>query len=233
MRKTPETAFALRLASALGTLLGARTAGAKTSKLLVFVQTVIKQRALQTLLQKALPGLEVTTVGRVADFGRSLKEGPDAVLTLPVVLQAHGMTPQIRGRRAGAIDEPYALLGVDAAPNIGSLKSVGAIEMLDRAKTNDFVRGLIGRQVKVERVTKVEDLLPLLQLQRADAVLIPLRMLSDIKGTSSLKLSYTELSTRVGLPALAGLGGGGKQTVLQAAKLAGRPAQLLGVDSWQ
>src|SRR5215475_408049 len=98
MRKISDTAWALRVGSALGALLGAGTASAKRTKLLVFVQTVIKQRALQLLLQETLPGLEVTTVGRVADFGRSLKEGPDAVLTLPIVMHEHGLIPQIRGR---------------------------------------------------------------------------------------------------------------------------------------
>jgi len=57
---------------------------------------------------------------------------------------------------------------------------------LGRDGTNAFVRGLVGSNVKVERVAKVEDLLPLLQMQRADAVILPSRMFSEIKSTSSL-----------------------------------------------
>src|ERR1041384_4188583 len=102
--------------------------------------------------------------------------------------------------------------------------------MLDRNGTNALVRDVIGKQVKVERVTKVEDLLPLLQLQRADAVLLPTRLFSDIKATSSLNLEHRELPGRLGLPALASVGPAGAEAVAQAAKLNGKAAQLLGVD---
>ena len=67
----------------------------------------------------------------------------------------------------------------------------------------------------------------------ADAVLLPARLFADVQGTSSLKLFSLELPTRVGLPALASVGASGKQAVAQASKLSGRPAQLLGIDSWQ
>lgn len=213
-------------------MLGTAPARAAPGRLLVFVQTGIKQRALQLMLQQALPALSVTTVGRVADFGRALADGQDAVLTLPLVMNARGIAPQVLGRRGGASDEPYGLVGANGAPQIADIKTVGALDMLDRAGTNTLVQNLVGKQVKVERVTKVEDLLPLLQLQRADAVLLPSRLLADIRATSSLSLEYRELPGRVGLPALASVGPSGADVVAQAAKLSGKAAQLLGVDSW-
>jgi hypothetical protein len=208
-------------------------ARAARGRLVVFVQTAVKQRALQAMIQSALSGLSVTAVGRVADFDRALEESPDAVLTLPIVLEARGMTPQVRGYRNGTPDEPYALIGVDAPPNAASIKTVGVVDLLGRDGTNGFVRGLVGSAVKVERVTKVEDLLPLLQMQRADAVLIPSRLYSDIASTSSLRLMRYELPTRVGLPAITGLGGGGSQAVDQVSRLGGEAAITLGTDSWR
>jgi len=213
-------------------LLQARPAVAGSARLLAFVQTSIKQRALQQLLQDALPSLSITTVGRVADFGRALTEGQDAILTLPIVMRARGISPQLLGRRAGASDETYSLVGANGVPVIANLRTVGAIDMLDRAGTNALVQNLVGQQVKVERVTKVEDLLPLLQLQRADAVLLPTRLFPDVKATSSLNLEHRELSGRLGLPALASVGPAGAEALAQAAKLNGKAAQLLGVDSW-
>jgi hypothetical protein len=222
----------IALSAAALALLHASSAAAGSTRLLAFVQTSIKQRALQQLLQDALPGLSVTTVGRVADFGRALEEGQDAILTLPIVMKSRGITPQVLGRRAGASEEPYSLVGANGPPVVANLRTVGAIEMLDRASTNVLVQNLVGKQVKVERVTKVEDLLPLLQLSRADAVLLPSRLFSDIKATSSLNLEQRELPARLGLPALASVGPGGAQAVAQASKLTGKAAQLLGVDSW-
>jgi hypothetical protein len=214
-------------------MLQSRVAGAARGRLLVFVQTTVKQRALQAIIQSALSELTVTAVGRIADFDRALEEAPDAVLTLPIVLAARGMSPQVRGYRNGAPDEPYALVAVDALPNPASVNTVGAVDLLGRDGTNGFVRALLGNSVKVERVTKVEDLLPLLQMQRADAVLIPSRLYSDLASTSSLHLVQHELPARVGLPAITGLGAGGIQAVDRVSKLAGEAARTLGTDSWR
>ncbi|HKY39316.1 MAG TPA: hypothetical protein VJN18_25435 [Polyangiaceae bacterium] len=222
----------IALGAAALALLHASTAAARSAKLLAFVQTSIKQRALQQLLQDALPSLSVTTVGRVADFGRALAEGQDALLTLPIVMSSRGIVPQVLGRRGGSSEEPYSLVGANGPPALASLRTVGAIDMLDRAGTNALVQNLVGKAVKVERVTKVEDLLPLLQLSRADAVLLPSRLFWDLKATSSLHLEQRELPTRLGLPALASVGPNGAEVVAQASKLTGKAAWLLGVDSW-
>ena len=44
-------------------------------RLLVFLHVAAKQRAFQTELQAALPGIVVTAVGRTGDFDRALGEG--------------------------------------------------------------------------------------------------------------------------------------------------------------
>src|SRR5687768_3165067 len=87
--------------AALGmTWLASTNAQAAAPQLLVFLHTAVKQRALQDALASSLPGVSVTTVGRVADFERKLAEGPDAVLTLPVVLRSKGLAVALAGHRA-------------------------------------------------------------------------------------------------------------------------------------
>jgi hypothetical protein len=213
--------------------LGTRIARAAGPKLLVFAHVAIKQRAFQTLLQEALPGLSVTTVGRVADFDRALADGPDAVLAMPIVLQAHGLSPKLHGQRGGSPDEKYCLVGADVPPSPGSVRTVGALDLVGREGTNAFVHGLLGSEPKVERVTKVEDLLPLLQMQRADAVLLPARLLAELRSTSSLSLASRELATKVGIVAVASVGDGGAQAVADVGKLSGDAAKALGVESWK
>src|SRR5690242_16645863 len=103
---------------ALGlTLAGERVASAANPKLLVFLHVALKQRAFQSLLEGALSGIDVTAVGRIGDFDRALAEGQDAVLTLPIVLDAKGLSASLRGSRNGSTDERYALVAVDNAPD--------------------------------------------------------------------------------------------------------------------
>jgi hypothetical protein len=201
--------------------------------LLVFLHMAVKQRAFQSELQAALPGTAVTAVGRVADFDRALAQGPDAVLTLPVVLAAHGLTPKLRGLRKGAGDEKYTLVAADTAPDPRRVAVVGALDLLGREGTTAFVHGLLGAKPKVERVTKFEDLLPLLQMQRVEALLLPARLLPDIRAASRMNLAPHELATPVGLPAVASLTAAGGDIATAVGRLPPALAAALGVDAWR
>jgi len=221
------------MGAALGlSLLASRTSQAQVPRLLVYLHVSLKQRAFQGLLQNALPGVDVTAVGRISDFDRAMSDTPDAVLTLPVVLSAKNMRVQLQGQRAGSAEEKYALVAADGAPDPGNVKTIGALDVLGREGTNQFVSRMLGRSPKIERVTKVEDLLPLLQMQRVDAILIPQRLLSDVKSASRINLVSRELGKQVGLPAVASLGSAGSSISASIAKLPLGLSQTMGVDAW-
>jgi len=207
--------------------------GRPSSRLLVFLHVALKQRAFQSELQSALSGIAVTAVGRTADFDRGLDEHPDAVMTLPMVLAAHGLPVTLQGLRRGSPEEPCALAGVDAQPDPATVASVGVLDILGRDGMNRFVLGLLGRQPKVERVTKVEDLLPLLQLQRVDAIIVPARLLGEIRSSSRLTLATRDLSRGIGLPAVSSLGPGGPAIVQAIRRLPVPIAGALGVLEWR
>jgi len=202
-------------------------------KLLVFLHVAVKQRAFQGELEAALAGISVTAVGRIGDFDRALKEGPDAVLTLPVVLAARGLGTQLRGRRQGVPDEAYALVGVDSSPDPAKIQTIGALDVLGRDGTDAFVMHVMGVRPKVERVTKVEDLLPLLQMQRVEAILLAARFVIELKKASRLNLMQRELSTRVELPAATKLGAGGPQILGALSRLPAQLSNAVGVDEWR
>ncbi len=223
-------AAAMLLASAA---LVSRSARADSAKLLVFVHVAVKQRALQSQLQGALPGIDVTAVGRISDFERTLKQGTDAVLTLPVVIEAFKLSVALRGQRAGNAQETYSLVAAGAAPDPNQVAAVGALDLLGRDGTNNFVKDLLGRACRVERVSKVEDLLPLLQMQRVEAILLPARLVSEIKATSKLDLAGTELAKKVGLPAAASVTATGSQVISALGKMPANVQRILGVDSWR
>jgi hypothetical protein len=193
----------------------------------------MKQRAFQTLLEAGLPGVTATAVGRIADFERALEDTPDAVLTLPVVLSAKGLAPSLRGAMGGSTEERYALLGSGSAPDPAQVVSVGALDVLGRDGTNRFVRGLVNAGAQVERVTKIEDLLPLLQMQRVDAVLLPARLIAELRAASRLPLAERELAIAVGLPAAASTGPNGPSVLAAISKLPKDLSRLLGVDEWR
>jgi hypothetical protein len=228
--RTRHTVQALALLAAAE--LVARRAQARSGKLLVFLHVALKQRAFESELQAALPALEVRAVGRLGDFERALDEGQDAVLSLPALLSAHGLVGRLQGMRGGASEEKYSLVGVGTAPDPTRVAAVGALDLLGREGTNAFVYGLLGSKPKVERVTKFEDLLPLIQMQKVDGILLPTRLLPDVQAASRLPLTQRELTKLVKLPAVASVGAAGADVLAAVARLPVKVSRTLGVDEW-
>lgn len=230
----PKTTLILEaITVAVAGELVSRTASAGAAKLLVFLHVALKQRAFESELQAAMPGVEVRAVGRLADFERALGDGTDAVLSLPPLLTAHGLTPKLQGLHGGSPDEKFSLVGAGTAPDPARVAAVGALDLLGREGTNAFVYGLLGARPKVERVTKFEDLLPLLQMQKVDAIVLPSRLLPELTEASRLPLAPRELTKLVKLPAVASVGTGGADVMAEVTHLNGKVAKTLGVDAWR
>jgi hypothetical protein len=226
-------AAALAVAGAAVVASTVGTAAAGSGSLLVYLHVSVKQRAFQSLLGAGLPGITTTAVGRIADFERALKDAPDAVLTLPLVLAAQGFPTTLRGLARGASEERYALVGAGGVPDPARVASVGALDILGREGTQRFVRKLVGQQARVERVTKIEDLLPLLQMQRVEAVLLPARLFNELRAASRLALAARELEATVGLPAGASTGPQGASVLAAISKMPKDLSRLLGVEEWR
>ena len=85
---------------------------------------------------------------------------------------------------------------------------------------------------EVQRVTKIEDLLQLLQFDRADAILLPERFLSDIRELTKMSFKLTRpagvkmLRTAIAFPA------GRHPVELLIRGLSRGIIEHLGVDSW-
>ncbi len=220
-------------AALVATFLTAGQASAQEAKLLVFLHLAVKQRALQSALQEALPGVKVIAVGRLGDFERGLADGADAVLAIPPVLANFKLGAKLRGYNGGSFDEKYSLLGVETSPDPTKVASVGALDLFGREGTNGFVKELLNASPKVERVSKVEDLLPLLQMQRVESVLLPARLVPEIKSASKLNLVTRDLTKQVGLPAVAVVTPEGDRIVAAVSKMSPATSKTLGVDSWR
>jgi hypothetical protein len=217
-----------------------RSAAAQAARpsLYVYLHTDAKSASLESSLKEKLKGLNVTVFGRFRDFEEAMTSNrPDALLGSRALVNSQNLPPALQGMRGTHDWEPWALVSV-GAPLTGSLggKVIGVVDLLGRRGTQDFVTDLLKTpDLKLKRVTKLEDLLPLLQFAAADAVLIPSSEVKAVTEHSQLSLQVRELPEgNVGLAAVSLLNPKFRDLVVkQIQALDPETNKVLGVDRWR
>jgi len=224
-------------------------AGARP-KVFVFFPSLARPLAIQEALAGKCPGLDVTVFGRLTDLrAMAAREPPLAILApLPALGQFGGYRPRLQGIRNGSATEKYVLLSIGKpfAPGADLGSSIGAVGIFDRAGMSAFAKGIVPGSPRINLVTKVEDLLPVLIFGSADAILISETNMREFRKKSRANLVSTELKNAqvgllaVGMRAAAPLAGAGAEAargekdILAALKaLDAGTLALLGVDAWQ
>jgi hypothetical protein len=242
-RAIVRAGLSLAMLAALGPGLPSRARADDRPTLFVFLQLDVKSNALEQALQKEMPGVAVTVFGRLRDFQDSIAtKNPDAIVAIAPLLEQAQAKPALLGMRGGKEWEPYLLVMTGAAaaaagttkPSLAG-KTVGIVDLLGRDGTQAFAAAAVGTpDVKVKRVAKIEDLLPLLEFSAADAVLIPSSAVKRFTERTRLTMAVRELpNARVGLPAVAVRNEKARGVIVQAIqKLEGETRFLLGIDSW-
>jgi hypothetical protein len=202
-------------------------------RLHAFVPTDMGVLSFQKLLAQAMPGTQVVAFGRHRDFELGLADGPDGVLTLEPILRAKQLRPAVMGNNTSGSTESYALISVDQSVEPASVVSVGAVDILGRQGMKEFVANLLGTSPKIEPVTKVEDLLPLLQLASVQAVLAPERLVRTLQEKSKLDLHATRTRGAVGLPGLSIMTSAGAVLANDIRRLGPQVSQEMGVTRWE
>jgi hypothetical protein len=219
-----------------GVVLGGspRAIAAAAPSLYVFLHSLLEARALNRLFEAALPGVAVWVLTKSRDFSIVRARNPDAVVALAPVLVANGFTPVLQGYKDGHASEPYVLLSTRSVTP-SSVKSVGAVDVLGRREMGKFVSSLLGgNEPQVEPVTKLPDLLALLQLEKVDAILLPARHANPLISRTRLSLTVSHLSGKgVGLPAFHPSTPEGQRMKGVFADLPSSLLKEIGVDAWR
>jgi hypothetical protein len=205
--------------------------------LYVFLQLDVKPNILEQTLQKQLPAVAVTVFGRFRDFQDVVaNKRPDAILAIPPLLDLDHTKPTLQGAKGGRDWEPYVLISAGSAGS-GSLsgKTIGVVDLLGHDGTQAFATAMLKTaDVKVKRVAKIEDLLPLLEFSAADAILLPSAVVKRLTERTRLPLAVHELpGAHVGLPAVAVLRAASRDTVVRSLQGLDTDAKgMLGIDNW-
>ncbi len=241
MRARPTRRRLLAWLLALVLALGSRPPAAQSQSrplLYVYLQSEAKSSVLEKVLRQQLPDLEVIVFGRFRDFEEALtRRGPDGVLAIQPLLAALNVPPALQGMRGDRDWEPYVLMAEESGVQSPAAASVvGVVDLLGRNGTQQLASRLLGNPtVELRRVTKLEDLLPLLQFSAAQAVLVPSASAKGFSERSRLRLRVHPLpDAKVGLPAVGVMKGDSRALLMRALQnLDATAYRMLGVERWR
>jgi hypothetical protein len=208
-------------------------------KLFVYYPSLVRPLAMQEALAEKCPGLDITVFGRQTDFQALVeRDHPEAILAqAPVLGQFPDYALQLQGLRKGKVSETYVLLSIDKPVDLSgvSASAIGAVGLLDRKAMAGFVADLLPAAPRINRVTKVEDLLPLLIFRSVPAVLVSESTMQEFQKKSQANLVGVRLEkAKVGLVALGTLAGADEKEMAKALRGLGQGEMLLlGVDAWK
>jgi hypothetical protein len=215
---------------------------AYAADLYVFYPTDVRPKSLQEKINRICPDVNTVAFGRVVDFYRQIdKLPPNAILSLkPVVTRDKEQRKQaqeshLNGTRAGQNSEEYVLVsiakGVDMA-QLAQLK-IGVLDILGRKPMKRFMNDLFAEKIKIKRVIKTEDFLPLLTFKLADAIFVSQSTFKKLQAKSKQNLVATATDIRIGL-AVTGIYQQNNNDISQCIqKMDLQTNALLGVDAWE
>lgn len=208
------------------------------AKIYVFYPSMARPNVVQTALAAKSGGNEITVFGRLADFTAMMTATPPDVILVPKALadQYKDFKVFLKGSRGGSTSGDAVLLSAGATidPKTAGGLNLGVVGILDRAAMGSFASGIVGGSPKLKLVTKVEDLLPLIQFKSADAVLVSEDQVDDIKGKSAAQLVATPVpGAKWSFVVAAASKDDAGKAIEPVLKALGSPEKkLLGVDGW-
>ena len=184
------------------------TVFAQQPSMYVYLNLAKKPRVLQRYIRKDLKNIDIIVFGRVADFNRQLSRNPpDAILTLRPILQDNGYTIDFQGYQSNQDSQHYLIVSEDGNIVTEGLqeKKIGIVDLFGKSTTSTFLTSLfgIGKPKRLNRVSKSEDLLRLLQYGMVDAVVLPEDVLNTFLAWTNLDLKTEKIQgAMVGLAAI-------------------------------
>jgi hypothetical protein len=208
--------------------------------LYIFYPSIARPQTIQDKVEKVFQGTTVTVFGRYNDFSAKIElEPPDMVITKPMLIkQLNSYTTVLNGYRNGKNEDSYVLLSINQPVDLKNITSetlIGTIDIMGRNGMNTFVSQFFPTIPKLKRVTKMEDLLPLLTFNMTAAVLIQEPAVSYFKTTSNLNFNVTPLpETKDGIVALGVKNGVDPGKIIAALKSVDKEVcSFFEVDLWK
>ncbi|PCK09142.1 MAG: hypothetical protein COA42_05670 [Alteromonadaceae bacterium] len=197
-----------------------------------------RANVVQDKLNAKCSDVDFVVFGRFKDFEAQMKaQPPYGILALqPIVEKKSDFKPIFLGVKGGETVETYVLVSVDTPVDIKKLdgSKVGAFDLLGRKEMKEFISSQLNAEVNVRRVTKNEDLLPLLSFNSVESIFLPSSLFDKMKATTNLNLVSTPLENKIGLISAALSDASPSESLKSCiSEFSNEINNMLGVEKWK
>ncbi len=207
--------------------------------LLVFLPGEVPKAQIQAEISKSAGGLAVEVFTNIRDFEKQREAEPKAAIVAPgaLVQLTGGYDVAMNGVNGNAVGEKYLIVTANDAVQLGNLpdKKVGVWNIFGRKNVEPFFQNYFGLKIsKLKTVNKKEDLLTLLGIDMADAILISQSDFNQLKKSSDVKLRVlAESKSPVPFPVVAIPKGGNAGAVKGLSGVSKGLLQKFDFDAWR
>lgn len=161
--------------------------------LLVFAPSMTKSNVLEKELESKIKTLSPRAFGRFSDFKAMVgKSQPKAVIAPMATLREMGLDHQVKlyATVNGQSFQPMVLVSIGKPLSLSATTdlSIGLVAIMDRPALKKYLERQLSKNIRPNPTTKLEDLLPLLTFQSAQAVLVTNSQAKEIKARSQADL---------------------------------------------
>gem|GEM_PF-1644833 len=195
-------------------------------------------------IQSGLDGLvgqgKTLVFGRIKDLEGAMATAPDAAIIASESFFKYtgGYTIALAGKMGGASSGKYLLVAASKEITMDNIKDkkVGIVDFLGKERISLFIKEYFGVDIKMlKRANKEEDLLTMLGIEAADAIIVSNFQYKEILSNTKLPLTIVaSSSSNVGLAGFAVRSGKADEKLKKTIQNA--PASLLkeiGITGWE
>lgn len=211
---------------------------ANAADIYIFKPSNEKATTVQEVIQGSCKDVNIIVFGRVKDFLKQVEaKKPSGIVSLLPVVKHHGDYNVVsKGSLDGATHDNYVLVSIDIPVDIAQIDTMklGVIDILGRKGMTTYISDLFGKKIAIKRVTKTEDLAPLLTFKAVDALLITQTVFDTLKQSSELNFVSTKTELTIGLSTVATIQDDAKEAIEKCvSELPPEANTILGVQSWK
>lgn len=194
---------------------------------------VVGGAGLEATLEANMRGVDVQMFGSSSELRAAMaRQAPDGVLGPSAVVKGLGLQPAVLGMGPKVSWVAATLKAGLTRSELAGL-TVGVVEDASKKVVEDRVGELVGGKPRVRRVPKTDDLLPLLQLKMADAVVVREADLAELRARTQQTVHVVPLGGVDTTRALAFTEGSRRSVVERAVLGLGADIRAqLGVEKW-